>query len=696
MKGVRISIWKKIVFIRFLIPLIAGILLQWNLQLPVSYSWYLLGASLLFLFISFFYSNYSRYRLAIINGIAITFIFLSLGSLGTWYKDTRHHADWFGKYYKPGDFVKLTLEEPLVEKENSYKALATITAVKKNDKLFSTNGNVIVYFKKDSLPTLDYGSQIVFSVPLQEIKNAGNPGGFDYKRYCLFHNITHQVYLKPDNFFVLEKKNENLLKEILFSIRKKVLSILSRYIHGEKERGLAEAILIGYKDDLDKNLVQSYTNTGVVHIIAISGLHLGLIYWLLVQILKPLKRKKIFRWLNAVIIIAGLWLFSLLAGGQPSVLRSAVMFTCIVLAQGFSRKTSIYNTLALSAFILLCIDPFWLWDVGFQLSYAAVLSIVIFMKPIYNWFYIKNKALDFIWKINAVSIAAQLLTTPISIYHFHQFPGFFLLTNFVAVPLSAVIVLGEIFLCTISFLPFLAAISGKIISWLIWFMNSYIERIEALPYSLWDRMQITALQAGLLIIAVAGFSYWLLEKKRQGVWFGVFAILFFVSLRSFSFYKAERQQKLIVYNVPRHQAIDMINGRNYFFIGDTDLLANNFPRNFHLKPSRILHRVTAKGPRSNFPLRKNFLQYGSKRILLFDKNFVFDTNTVKIPVDVLIISKNPKLYLSSLSKTFNIRQVVFDGSASPWKIKYWIKDCDSLHIPYYNVNEKGAFVMNLN
>ena len=458
MKEIRISIWKKIVFIRFLIPLIAGILLQWNLQLPVSYSWYLLGASLLFLFISFFYSNYSRYRLAIINGIAITFIFLSLGSLGTWYKDTRHHADWFGKYYKPGDFVKLTLEEPLVEKENSYKALATITAVKKNDKLFSTNGNVIVYFKKDSLPTLDYGSQIVFSVPLQEIKNAGNPGGFDYKRYCLFHNITHQVYLKPDNFFVLEKKNENLLKEILFSIRKKVLSILSRYIHGEKERGLAEAILIGYKDDLDKNLVQSYTNTGVVHIIAISGLHLGLIYWLLVQILKPLKRKKIFRWLNAVIIIAGLWLFSLLAGGQPSVLRSAVMFTCIVLAQGFSRKTSIYNTLALSAFILLCIDPFWLWDVGFQLSYAAVLSIVIFMKPIYNWFYIKNKALDFIWKINAVSIAAQLLTTPISIYHFHQFPGFFLLTNFVAVPLSGVIVLGEIFLCTISFLPFLAAI----------------------------------------------------------------------------------------------------------------------------------------------------------------------------------------------------------------------------------------------
>jgi competence protein ComEC len=654
----------------------------------------LFGTAGLVLLISFFYSGYSGYRFAIIHGIAIGFVFFALGSLLTWYQDTRHHNDWFGKYYKQGDLVKVTLQEPLVEKTNSYKALATVTALKENNKVIPAGGDVIIYFKKDSLPPLDYGSQIIFSTPLQEIKNAGNPGGFDYKRYCLFNNITHQVYVTSDDFIVLAKKNKNLLNQVLFSIRKKVLLVLSRYIHGEKERGLAEAILIGYKDDLDKNLVQSYTNTGVVHIIAISGLHLGLIYWLLVQLLKPFRRKKFFSWLNAIVIISGLWLFSLLAGGQPSVLRSAVMFTCIVLAQSFSRKTSIYNTLALSAFILLCINPFWLWDVGFQLSYAAVLSIVIFMKPIYNWFYIKNKALDFIWKINAVSIAAQLLTTPISIYHFHQFPDFFLLTNFVAVPLSGIVVLGEIFLCTISFIPFLASFTGKIMSGLIWFMNSYIERIEALPYSLWDKMQISVLQAALLIIAVAGFGYWLLEKKKQGIWIGVFAVLIFVSLRSLSFYNAKQQQKLIVYNVPKHRAIDVIDGRNYFFIGDTDLLADDFPRNFHLKPSRILHRVSAV----NFSPdpTENFCQYGSKKVLLIDKNFIADTTASKIKIDLLVLSKNPKLYLSNLSKSFNISKVVFDGSTPAWKIKYWIKDCDSLHIPYYNVSEKGAFVMNLN
>ena len=158
--------------------------------------------------------------------------------------------------------------------------------------------------------------------------------------------------------------------------------------------GLAEALLIGYKDDLDKTLVQSYSNTGVVHVIAISGLHLGLIYWLLLMLFKPLQKRKL-KWLRPVFILTGLWLFSLLAGAQPSVLRSAVMFTCIVLGDSFARKSSIYNTLALSALLLLCINPYWLWDVGFQLSYAAVLSIVIFMQPIYNWFYIKNKVLGF-------------------------------------------------------------------------------------------------------------------------------------------------------------------------------------------------------------------------------------------------------------------------------------------------------------
>jgi competence protein ComEC len=130
------------------------------------------------------------------------------------------------------------------------------------------------------------------------------------------------------------------------------LQVLRSYLDEPKELGLAEALLIGYKDDLDKTLIQSYSNTGVVHIIAISGLHLGLIYWLLVQLLNPFQKRRYMKWLRPVIIISGLWLFSLLAGAQPSILRSAVMFTCIVIGAGIGRKSSIYNSLA---FFCLCI-----------------------------------------------------------------------------------------------------------------------------------------------------------------------------------------------------------------------------------------------------------------------------------------------------------------------------------------------------
>jgi len=679
------------------VPLITGIILQWIFQWPLQFLWGAFIFSLVLLSTWFLLTSYRRYKLAVISGVAIVIIFLALGSLLVWYQDIRHDVSSYGKHYKNGDDIVAILQDPVVEKTNSYKAVATIVAIGKNNEFIATKGDALIYFQKSAdISSLDYGSEIIFSTPLQEVKNAGNPGGFDYQRYCLFQRITHQGFLKKDGFIVLDKKKGSLFGRTLFSIRKKVLSILRTNIAGEKESGLAEALLIGYKDDLDKNLVQSYTNTGVVHIIAISGLHLGLIYWLLVQLLKPLRRKKVSKWFNPLAIISGLWLFSLLAGGQPSVLRSALMFSCIVVAESLSRKTSIYNTLAFSAFVLLCINPFWLWDVGFQLSYVAVLSIVIFVKPIYNLVFIKNGILDLIWKLNAVSIAAQLLTTPFSIYHFHQFPNFFLLTNFVAVPLSSIIVLGEIFLCAFSFISFLALLSGKIISWLIWVMNTYIEKIESLPWSLWSGMQINIAQATLLIIIVAGFGYWLMEKQKAGAIVAAIGLLFFAALRSSSFYRACRQEKLIVYNIPGHQAIDIIIGRDYFFVGDSDILSDDFVINFHLTPSRVLNRVEPVDRLRGFADQENFIQYGSKRILLIDGNHEFATADSKIPIDVVVVSKNPKLYFSSLTRVFNIRQVVFDGSVPAWKLKYWIKDCNSLSIPYYDVNTKGAFVMNLN
>lgn len=696
MAGYGSNFWKRTPFLKLLLPFIAGIIMQWQFQVNPKLWCVIIGVCLPGIVGFFSLPFFNRYKYGILNGVFISFAFLATGALLAWQKDLRNNEQWFGNYYQPGNVLIATLDEPPVEKTKSYKANASVQYITNEKQKLPVTGKVILYLKKDSsVSQLSYGSTILFKRPLQEIKNSGNPGGFDYKRYCLFKEITHQVYLKPNEFEVLPEKQEKWLKKFLIDTRKKVLTILRENIPGKRETALAEALLIGYKDDLDQALVQSYTNTGVVHIIAISGLHLGLIYWLLTMIFRPLKKRKKFQWLNPLLIITGLWLFALLAGAQPSVLRSALMFTAIVLGESFDRKTSVFNTMAVSAFILLCINPYMLWDVGFQLSYAAVSSIIIFMRPVYNWFYFKNKVVDFFWKLNAVTIAAQVLTVPLSIYHFHQFPTLFILTNFVAVPLASCILIGAVFLCTISFIPGLAAVVGKALGGMIWLMNSYIERIELISFSLWDRLQINIVQALLLLLFAAGIAYWLMEKARQGLRWGLAFLFLFVALRSYSFIITNNQKRVIVYNVPQRSAIDFVYGRNYVFAGDTDLLANDFARNFHLKPSRILFRTTSTDSINSLIQNGNYIQYNGKRILLIDSTIRYKALPEKPELDLLIISKNPRLYMKQLSQSINIRQVVIDGSVPSWKATYWKKDCDSLKIPWHDVTTQGAFVMNL-
>jgi competence protein ComEC len=685
------QVWHKAPFIRLLAALLIGILLQWHLQLPFLYL--ITGSVICAIFIAIYSLSSIKllYSFAAVNGVAISLLLICVGAILVWANDVRNNKAWAGRHYKDGDYVIATLAEPLVEKPNSYKAVAHFTSIKKSDSVLKTTGDLILYFKKDSItPPLQYGSQIIFTKALQEIKNSGNPGSFDYKRYSLFQNITHQAFLTSPDYVVLPAAEKNIVKDFIFNTRSWVVDVLKKSVPGNKESGLAEALLIGYKDDLDKNLVQSYSNTGVVHIIAISGLHLGIIYWLLLLITKPLKKYKKLVWLRLLITLVALWAFTLLAGAQPSVLRSAIMFTIIAAGQLVARRSSIYNTMALSAFVLLCINPFWLWDVGFQLSYTAVLSIIIFFRPVYNWFYFSNKLVDFFWGLIAVTISAQLLTLPISIYHFHQMPLLFLVTNFIAVPLSSLILIGEILLCSLFFIPSVTHALGFLLHHGIYFMNSYIVGLDEVPFSLWNGLSISMVQMILLLIFIVATCYWLMEKQRNVGWTSGISLCLFMLLRSLSFTEAYHQQKLIIYNVPKHAAIDAIDGRHYSFIGDSSLLYDDFIRNFHLQPSRIMHRISLVP--DNDPSVKAFW-FVRRRVFILDENVVFNPSPSKQAIDVLILSKNPKIYLSDLTKTFAIAQIVIDGSVPQWKAALWQKDCDSLKIPCYNVSEKGAFVV---
>ncbi|HMH31939.1 MAG TPA: ComEC/Rec2 family competence protein, partial [Puia sp.] len=474
MSSQTIPVWKEAPFLRLVIPLMLGIALQWYLHPLLVMDWCIFGVSCLLFLVTGFLKSYLRFRRSWLRGLILQCLLLGMGLLLTSYTDYTDQPRCMSRLYNAGDGIVASLAEPLVEKANSYKVETAVQFIFKDNQWQPAKGSILMYLQKDKLadlyPSLHYGDWIIFNKPLSPIINTGNPGAFDRQRYCKLQHIYFQVYLGKNEFARLPAQTKDRVREFFFVTREKIVFILRRFLRGDEETGLAEALLIGYKNDLDKNLVQAYSNTGTIHIIAISGLHLALIYGLLKTCLGFIGRRSN-TWIRPVVIIFCLWGFSILSGASASVLRSAMMFSCIVIGDAMSKKTSIYNTLSASAFFLLCYNPLWLWDLGFQLSYAAVLSIVMFMKPIYHLIYIQSKIPDLLWKSIALTLSAQILTLPICIYQFHQFPNYFLLTNLLAVPWSSVILLGELLVCAIAFVPAAADLVGSILSWMIAGLN---------------------------------------------------------------------------------------------------------------------------------------------------------------------------------------------------------------------------------
>lgn len=699
MRSPAIPFWKKAPFARLILPVIAGILLQWYIQ-PELQQGLVSAFCFMVAYISFRLLPLSfRFKLMAVQGVFINLLLAVLGSYITLQKDIRNHPNWMGKVYQDSDYLVATINEPLVEKNRSFKAEAVIDNIIHGDSVRYTSGRIIIYFEKDSAHplSLQYGDKILFNKKFQQIKNSGNPGAFDYRQYSAFHQLFHTVFLKKKDWALLNEKNAGPFRQFLFTAKQRVLNILRKNLQANDDQlAIAEALLIGYTQDLDKDLVQAYSNTGVVHIIAISGMHLGLIYILLVWLLNKIPLIKRSSIIKVILILSCLWIFSLITGGSPSILRAAVMFSCITIGRNLNRTASIYNSLAASAFILLCYNPYFLWDVGFQLSYLAVAGIVIFQKPVYRMLYIKNRVLDNTWKLTTVSFAAQLLTFPVCLFYFHQFPTLFLFTNILLVPFSSLVLFVEIFLMAIAWLPIAAAYVGKLTWWLVWMMNKTILWFNDLPYSVWDGVSIPVPAVFILYGVILTAGYWLLNKNKTAFKISLWMFLSFTALSVYTKWKTSSQQKIIVYNIPRHRSIDFINGNTYKFIGDTSVTGNNMLQHFHMKPARIALQLSREV--DSIPIldsRGDVYFFKDKKILLIHTPIVFHPAAVKINVDYIIISNNPGLSIPQLATVFNCNQFIFDGSNSLWKIAKWKKECEQLHLRCYSVPEQGAFVLDL-
>ncbi|MET0242187.1 MAG: ComEC/Rec2 family competence protein [Flavitalea sp.] len=684
-------------FIRIIIPFVAGIMFQWTANLPLG----ICGAIALLACIGVtapsFLPEKQQYGLLMLRGACLNLLIACSGSALLSIHDSRNDSNSFGRTYSPGNKYLLIINEPLSEKPGSFKTTASVKYVLSGDKIRSCRGDILLYFDKaPSNKSLRYGDILYTSELPSQVSATGNPAAFDFREYCFFQGINHQLFLRAGKFKVLPERKINWLKSFIFNLREKIVAVISANIHGAREAGLAQALLIGYKDNLDRDLIQSYSNTGVVHVIAISGLHLGLIYAILVMLTSRLTRSHFGKWMQLSLIVAGVWLFTLLAGASASVVRSAVMFTCIAIGNALSRKSSVYNSLAASAFLLLAYNPFWLWDTGFQLSYAAVLSIVIYQKPVTNLVYPSNKLLLILWKSCSVTLSAQILTTPVTIFYFHQFPIFFLFTNLVAIPLSSIILLGEILLCCIAWLPPAAHMLGNLLSSLIRLMNFAVELADSLPDANWQPLQIDQYQYLLLYVFAGLISAWLMFRLRACLIPALTSLLLIFVIRSFSFRSASRQHKLIVYNVPKSMAVDYMAGRNCLFVADSLFIRDAIQQRFHVRPARIRYRIGNVLPQ--------FANHDHLRFLVGDLRIIIAQTLSELPpADLIIVGGNPKGKIRDLFADHTVPQgqsrlpiIIFSSSNSSYRIKQWQSECRALGLRTHAVTTHGAFVMNFN
>ncbi len=687
---------RKMPFVRLLLALIIGIVLQWYLDIQPVVSLLLFAIALLTYSVFFFLPAYQRFRGQWLQGVVILTMIATTGSLLSFIKNPLHQKDNYTQVYKEGDAIVATVDETLITKPKTFKANVAVNGVYHNKVYTPVSGIIIVYFDKENIAAnLDYGSQILFTKPIQDIKNTGNPGSFDYRRFLLFQGITGQANLKKNEYTILPHTETSNLQLFLNGGRHYVLQTIQTYIPGKNEQSVAEALLIGYRNDLDKQLVQSYSKTGVVHIIAISGLHLGMIYGFILLLFSRFKNKKWYRFVVPIVALAVLWLFTLLAGAVPSILRSAVTFSFIAAGMFIGRKTNIYNTLAASAFCLLVYHPYYLWDVGFQLSYTAVLGIVLFSKPIANCLYLQNRIANAVWQMMCITLSAQILTLPVILYNFHQFPVLFLFTNLLIVPLSELILFALLFLILIGKLTSLAVIAGKATGSILWLMNEVIIRTAALPFSTWSYLKTDTVQVWLLYLIIILLAVWLLYQLPRLLLYSLMLLIVLLVYTSIDVIQASQQKELIVYNIDKHHAIDILNGRQALCFYDDSLPEDITANSFYINPSHTMHRVRDGSYHSLSSAGNLEMHVNDKTFLIISKPLPRIDIKQKMKADAVILTNNARLYIGDVVKSIDCPLIIADNGTSQWKLAKWKQDCNSLGIRFHSISQNGAFIADI-
>ena len=574
-----------------------------------------------------------------------------------------------------------------------------------SDSAKKTDGTIYFYIRKDSLvKPFDYGTVLRVTGSFYPIPSPKNPNEFDYKKYLEHQNIYGHCFANLDEVQQISLDPPSHILKFALRLRSSAAQIIDQTIQTQNANAIAKALILGIKDHLDHEITKAYASAGAMHVLAVSGLHVGIIYLLLQLLFGKLRNhsplgKRAF----AILSILTIWVYAMVTGLSPSVLRAATMFSMVAVGDINSRSGNIYNTLGVSAFILLLYDPYLIYSVGFQLSYAAVFGIVYIQPKLYRLLYFKTIIFDKAWSISCVSIAAQLATFPLSMYYFHQFPTYFLISNLVVIPAAfASLLLGILMLILYPISNFIGKIVGSVLTVGFELLNQAMSWVESLPYSLIDWIYMD--QVGLFLIysvimtLIVGLHYKTFKSLLLST--TILTALIFNFSRQYG--AQSKRQLLVFYKIKNRTAIDVVDGLSArLFINDDD--QNNLELySFQINPNRLAHHLP--------PISNDFrhLDAGFQKLESFKlgvqlnrKIFVFDSTSFhlefgsEISADIILIENEAVKNIEWLTSQFKAEWIILGNSNSYSYINKIKAQSALLKTPVHSIAQDGAFVLEI-
>lgn len=688
---------KELPFLRIVIPFAGGITMELlhpvGTHLPAA----ILAISLVAILSFRFLPIWAVWRYAAIKAVSLHAL---LFTAGCFIMAARKHADHrqqsiAGEGEKPVGYI-MTLLQPPEEKPSTYRSITKTWRIMADGEMLPIQ-RCIVYFKKvDGHQIPRIGDRFfVFKDP-SPLKSSNNPGGFDPSVFYGRQGIGGSVHLQKGDYMIISGKDKMMAARILFKTRDSILGILRTHIKDPAAAGLAEALLIGYRNDLDADISDAYANTGVIHVIAISGLHIGMLYAIFMWLTKPLNRSGRTAWMQLLIVLPFIWFFSLMTGASASVMRSTCMFTLLGIGKlVMGRSGHPLNTLSATAFLLLSYQPYWIADIGFQLSFSAVASIMIFYEPVKKVLIFYNPVAEKLWEMVAITLAAQILTTPVILLYFGQFPVFFLLTNLVAIPLSSLILLGEIFLCAFSFSKVIATNIGEVLEQGIHWMNGYVFRMDAIPFAVIRDIHMTIPGMILLYACILCATKWIAGNGRNWTLGLILCSAIFGIERVFDTLEREKQKILVVMHAPDEKLIMLVKGRrSVTYAGLTEKPRSRMTRQNMAATERfyhIDHREKHSLPDSP---AASLTWEGLHIIMLNGGNAAGEGENIR-QADIIILSENATADIEQWHKSTACKVWVADGTNSMWKILKWKKEAERLHLQFHSTSLSGAYIQRI-